>query len=251
MKGASKVKKHNNAPIQAPLYPDPFVPYECKNNRSLQAVCEVEEEIIRSYLKLTPFEYVDNKMIISITDFMNCDKVPFMDCAFVVPVKYKETYGGYYLFEYENHDSAIAAGRELWGYPKKYATIKLERDRETIYGEVMRQGNKILSLSCNLKSAASDFQGPKVVPHLNIRCIPRPGGPGLEMMQIIERDTSPDFQLKEEHVVEMNVEINSTSQDPLADFIPTKVLGGSYIVGDFYATEENGWGKVIYTESYL
>src|SRR5699024_11750381 len=57
--------------------------------------------------------------------FSNTDKVSYMDCAFVVPIKYEDKLGGYYFYEYENDDRAIAAGRDLWGYPKKYADIEL------------------------------------------------------------------------------------------------------------------------------
>jgi acetoacetate decarboxylase len=30
-------------------------------------------------------------------------------------------------------------------------------------------------------------------------------------------------------------------------FAPVEILGGGFATGDFYATEENGWGRVVAT----
>ena len=95
------IKLGNNMPVQAPLIPDPLVPYECKDNKTLFAVCRGDEEQVRRYLEPTPFEFLSDIFVVSISDFTNSKKLSFMDCAIVLPVKYKEIYGGYYLFEYE------------------------------------------------------------------------------------------------------------------------------------------------------
>lgn len=235
-------------PIHAPLIPTPFVPYECKNNRMLFALCKGNEEQIKNYLAPTPFEYVSNDLLLSITDFMNCDKVPFMDCAVAVPVKYQDTFGGYYLFEYENHDSAIAAGRELWGYPKKYADISLVKNGSVMHGKAVRQNKTVIELTCDLSQVASEQLMPVVTPHLNIRMIPRADGKGIEMMQLLSRDTSPDFQKKSEQWGQTSVSVTGLSTDPIDQLGPLQVMGGGFIIGDFYATEENGWGTVLETK---
>ena len=112
------VKKGNNMPLHAPLIPTPVVPYACKNNRTLFAICEGREKTIRKYLETTPFEYVDDRFIIMISDFTNCEKIPFMGCDIICPVKYRNTLGGYFVYVYENEDYAIATGRELGGTPR-------------------------------------------------------------------------------------------------------------------------------------
>lgn len=168
--------KGNNMPIHAPLIPDPFVPYECKNNKTLFAVCQGNEDTIKNFLKSTPFEFVDDKFVISISDFSNCNKVPFMDSAIVVPVKYKDIYGGYYLYEYENHDSAIAAGRDLWGYPKKFANITLEDYNGLVKGTVKRSNKLIIEIECDLNCPTKNLVSIKTTPHLNLHTIPKPDG---------------------------------------------------------------------------
>src|SRR5690349_20865839 len=104
------IRLGNSMPVQSPLIPDPFVPYQCKNNKILSVVCRGDRKVIDRWLKPTPFESVDDRYIVSIADFSNCDKASYMDAAIVLPIKFRNKFGGYYFFEYENNDSAIAAG---------------------------------------------------------------------------------------------------------------------------------------------
>ncbi len=241
-----KVKKANNMPIQSPLIPDPFVPYSCNENKTLLVYCQTSEEVVKRYLEPTPFEYVSNNFAVSISDFSNCDRVSFMDCAIVFQVKYKNILGGYYMFEYENNDSAIAAGRELWGYPKKYADISLVREGNKVIGEATRDNLDIIRIECDLSKESPDLQELNLVPHLNIHTIPKPDGKGVFSKRVIARDTTPDFILYEEMTGEATIKLKRAS-DPLDEFNPVKILGGKYMIGDFYATEENGWGKTVDT----
>ncbi|SHE32577.1 acetoacetate decarboxylase [Seinonella peptonophila] len=243
------MNRGNNMPVQAPLIPDPFVPYECMNNRTLFALCQGDRTIIERFLEPTPFEYVDNQFVVSISDFRNCNKVPYMDCAIVIPVKYKDQLGGYYLFEYEDHDAAIAAGRDLWGYPKKFATIQLskENDQGMIRGTASREGQVIMEIECDCSQPSEQLSLPQITPHLNLQVFPRPDGPGIESMRVISRDTSPDFKKKSEKFGKTKVTLQGLSTDPLNLLQPSYVIGGGITVGDFYATDENGWGKILDT----
>lgn len=243
-------KNYSNVPVHSPLFPDPFVPYQCKNYVSIYAVLEANKEEIERILDYTPFDYVDNKIVVSISDFSNTDKIPYMDCAVVVPVKYKNKFGGYYIYEYENQDSAIAAGRDLWGYPKKYAGITLEEKNAIFRGKAIKDGKTIIELSGNFNNPIDTLTEPITSPHFNIRTIPKPTG-AIQQQEIIERDTSPDFELHEKHYTkDIQLIIRSSNSDLLEKLGPIKVLGGGLIKGDFYATEENGWGKILDTIVY-
>ena len=236
--------KSYNTPAHAPMFPDPFVPYESPDYVSIYAVTEVNEEEVRRNFSFTPFEYVSNQAMISITDFSKCNKVSYMDAAIVVPVKYGDQYGGYYIYEYENNDAAIAAGRELWGYPKKYAKITLTEKNGVFHGEVEKNGKVFWEMTGEKSEGLPPLTEPKTTPHLLMKTIPHPSGEE-STRQIIERDTSPDFKLKEKLQVDVKVKIQSTEREPLNLLNPMNIGGGGVIKGDFYATEENGWGKII------
>lgn len=235
----------NNMPIQAPLIPDPFVPYHCEGNIMAYVICRGDEAKIRELLAPSRFEYIDDRYMVEISDFSNCDKVPFMDAAIVLPVRYKDIDGGCYLFEFENNDSAIAAGRDLWGYPKKHARIELDAREDGIStGNVIRNGEVICRMELD-PSMPVDTPQLKLAPHLNAHVLPRSDGPGILMTRIIARDTSPDFELQKHVKCKANLELKNLPSDPWAALGIKDILGGGIIWGNFHATDENGWGKVL------
>lgn len=243
-----KVQNGNNMPIQSPLIPDPVVPYSCSESKTLYAVIELQEEIIRKYLEPTPFEYVNNLAMVYVNDFRSSEKLPYMDGGIIVQVQYKDIIGGYYLFEYEDDDAAVATGRELWGYPKKLGKMTLEKSGNMVRGTAERKGEKLIEIECSI-SGDNEKEIPKlkVFPHLNIHTIPKPDGPGIFSQRIIARDNSADCNLISEETGEAKVKLSSGKTDPLGEFSPVKVLGGGYSVTDFLAGEKNGWGKVLDT----
>ena len=92
--------------------------------------------------------------------------------------------------------------------------------------------------------------GPKLhtpYPHLNLLTIPRPDGPGIFSQRVTARDNSSTCKTLSNQYAEVKVTLNSSSNDPIGDFMTLKVLGGGYSVTDFLATMENGWAKVIDT----
>lgn len=52
----------------------------------------------------------------------------------VIPVRYKGVDGGFVHSMFLNDDSPIAGGREIWGFPKKYAEPKISHEGEVIVG---------------------------------------------------------------------------------------------------------------------
>ncbi len=240
--GKIALQNGNNMPLQAPLIPDPFVPYRCPRNRSLNAVCQGDPEVLKAYLANTPFTLADDRFLVYVSDFTNCDKIPFMDAGVVIPVEFEGRMGGYFLFEYEDNDAAIAAGRDLWGYPKKYGDILLEERGDRVTASVTRKGVPLITINCTLDGAPAPAL--KTTPHLNIHIQPAPDG-GILNKRVIARDTSPDFQLTSNRSGSATVSLGSIATDPLAPLQPLEVLGASYVIGDFFATETNGWGKTI------
>ncbi|MFG1416911.1 acetoacetate decarboxylase [Xanthobacter sp. V0B-10] len=52
----------------------------------------------------------------------------------VIPVKFNGVEGGYVHAMYLDDEAPIAGGRELWGFPKKFANPKLEVETDTLVG---------------------------------------------------------------------------------------------------------------------
>lgn len=242
-----KIQKANNMPVQAPLVPDCVLPYGCKNSRTVYAMCEVSEETLRRHLEPTPFEYVTNLCMIYVNDFTESAELPYMDAGIIFTVKYKGVTGGYYMYEWEDDDTAIETGRN-WGYPKKFAEMTLERHGDIVKGTATRRGVKLIDIELDLSRPIAGLPKlPAVFPHLNILTIPNPDGPGIFSQRITARDNSSTCTTLSNELAEVKIAIDSSATDPIGDFAPLKVLGGGYSVTDFLATTENGWAKVIDT----
>lgn len=238
-----KIQNGNNMPVQAPLIMDPFVPYDCPDNITLSVLCRADRSLLERYLAPLPYAPKNDLFVVYASDFSNCAKCQFMDGGIIVPVDYEGRPGATYLFEYEDNDSAIAAGRDLWGYPKKYADITLETDGDSARVCITRKGTDILTIEADF-SVDTSFEMPKLAPHFNMHVQPGPDGKVLSR-RVIERDTSPDFQLKSSRMGHAKVALASIENDPLGEFAPLEVLGAQLVIGDFFATEENGWGRTV------
>lgn len=242
-----KIQSANNMPVQAPLVPEPVLPYGCKNSRTVYAMCEVDEETIRRHLAPTPFEYVNKLCMIYVNDFTESPELPYMDAGVIFTVKYKDTFGGYYMYEWEDDDVAIETGR-YWGYPKKFAQITLQQDGPIIRGTATRRGVRLIDIELDCSKPLASL--PKLhttYPHLNLLTIPNCDGPGIFSQRVTARDNSSTCQTLSNQFAEVKITLNSSPNDPIGDFAPLAVLGGGYSVTDFKATMENGWAKVIDT----
>lgn len=241
----STLKNGNNVPLHAPLFEDPFVPYRCPGNTTLSVYCRGDRRNLEAHLAHTPFELASDTFLVYISDFTKCDKVAFMDAGIMLPIVYRGRNGGYVLYEYENDDAAMAAGRELWGYPKKYADIRLETAGDRVSGSVERKGTRIFEIEALL---ADPVEPPsiKLNPHFNIKITPAPYG-GVEAKKIIERDTSPDFVTTSLRTGTGKARLTGHSADPFALLGDFESLAASFVVGDFLASETHGWGRVVET----
>lgn len=105
----------------------------------------------------------------------------------VIPVRWrgrdgKVQQGGYVHAMYLDDNSPIAGGREIWGFPKKLATPRIERESETLvctlhYGAVlcvtatMGYKHREIDPAPVLESLARPSFMIKIVPHVD--CTPR------------------------------------------------------------------------------
>ncbi len=243
-----KIRNANNIPIQFPLYADPKVPYECPGNRTLTVVCRTSPDVIKRYLEPTPFEYVDNHYHIYVGDFTGAETGAYWDAAVVIPVKYKDIVGGHFLVEFEDKDYSIAAGRELWGYPKKYGKCRMDETTDKVVAVCEKDGVEIIRLEMDkTKKLSAPLKKLKLHPHIQMQVIGKAEGPGVALSRILTRDSSADY------VEESNVEhpctvtLRSVDRNPVADFTPEEVLGGRFVKGNHRVSDAHGWATVVDT----
>lgn len=246
MKRPFEIRRGNNVPVHAPLIPTPFVPYRCENCRHLNIYGKAAPQLIQKYLSGTPFEYVDDMVLLYISDFTNTDVGSFWDCGIVVHARYKEVTGGYFLFEYEDQDYSIAAGRELWGYPKKYADISMTETSGAVTASAVKNGREIIRLELDLsKPFEGERESVPFTPHLLLPTVPNGDKPGIFSQRVMSRDTSPDFKTRKMGAYQAKANLRCAEGDPLDEFSSMEILCGTFQEGEYFATEENGWAKVL------
>ncbi|MEG2184727.1 MAG: acetoacetate decarboxylase family protein [Cloacibacillus sp.] len=241
-----KIENGINNPIQAPLIPTHVVPYSNPNSRTVYAICEVPENIVKKHLAPTPFEYVSNKCMIYVNDFSESKELPYMDAAILFEIRYKNILGAFYMYEWEDNDVAIATGR-MWGYPKKYADIRLEKHGDIIHGTAMRKNTILIDISANLSQRKDTVAKPRTFPHLNLLTIANPNGQSILMQKVTLRDNSSTCKIVSDISCNVSISVKSSDNDPMGDFVPLKTLGGGFCITDFKATTENGWAQIIDT----
>ena len=116
----SRKKGWANIPVHVESYVHPHVPSFTPEVKRVYAVCRASEAAIRDLVSYTPFDYVDNLLMVEVASYGGrvyradeSDTWPFLDCGFTIPISYKGKASVYYLYEYETEDYAIFAGHRL------------------------------------------------------------------------------------------------------------------------------------------
>lgn len=236
-------------PVWCPEIPEPAI-YNCKDQKTISVFCRAQPGIIAKYLEHSPLEYVNDNFIAYICDMNGCEfeQGGFWDMGIIVPVRYSDVLGASYIFEYESSEHGICAGRELWGYPKKYADCTMEEKDGKVIATGHKRGVEIFHLEADLtKPTQAPLPDFKTAPHLQLHTVPAPDGPYIFSQRVIMRDTSMDYQPKRDEKGAGTCILRGVSRNPLDEFMPAEIYGATYSVGDFFSTEENGWAKVLAT----
>lgn len=155
---------------------------------------------------------------------------PYKAAGIVVPCRYGEIVGSHIVCEYVTTDVALAMAREVWGYPKKLATIVFDESQEAVAGRVERGGVRFMEFT--FRPGGPQPQRPQVMPRLQHKVIPRADGEGADIDQIVLNNV-------EGQVVHLqspgtaHVTLRDAPQDPWADFGPLTVTGAEFLVSDF------------------
>jgi acetoacetate decarboxylase len=129
-------------PLAGPSYPKG--PYRFVNREYMVISYETDPEIIRAQLP-EPLEPVERPLV-NYEWILMPDSSGFGDyteTGVVIPCRYRGEEMGFVSQMYLNDDAPTAAGREIWGFPKKYAHPKLEIVKDTFIGTLHYSGQLV------------------------------------------------------------------------------------------------------------
>ena len=130
---AEDVVKLPSMPAAGPSYP--AGPYRFIDREYMVITYETDPELIRAHLP-EPLEMSANPFVhyewIKMPDSSGFGS--YTESGLVIPCRYQDEEMSFVAQMYLDDDPPIAAGREIWGFPKKYAHPKLEIVKDTLTG---------------------------------------------------------------------------------------------------------------------
>jgi acetoacetate decarboxylase len=170
--------------------------------------------------------------------------VAYRESALFLRAQWEGVEGGYCLAMPVTNDIAMAGGREVFGFPKKIADIRLNHDGDTLEGSTERRGVRFMEIKAKLTGTfnAADAQamimGPDVNPDgsteavsYNFKHFPAPDGTGFDYSPRLVKQVTT-MRPKEVQIGEAEVVLRPSDYDPWAEVEIVRVLGAVYTVGD-------------------
>ncbi len=163
-------------PLTSPAFP--MGPYRFVGREFLIITYRTDPELLRAVVPepleigepLVHYEFIRMRDSTGFGDYTESGQV--------IPVSYKGQKGGYTLAMYLDDHPPIAGGRELWGFPKKLASPKLEVHTDTLIGTLDYGPIRVATGTMGYKHHVLDhetelkrLQGPnfllKIIPHVD------------------------------------------------------------------------------------
>eukprot|EP01083_Nonionella_stella_P030203 82863_1 len=144
----------------------------------------------------------------------------YRESGVVIPCRFNNVDVNYICNMFLNNEPAIAAGREIWGYPKKYGNPKLYVDNDTLVGQCYYNHLLVSSgtLSYKFKSGnKSQIQNMlQNVPNITLKLIPSPTA-SFDVAQLVQVETT-DVNVDEFYLGPGRIQIFEHINAPVGDF---------------------------------
>ncbi len=136
------VLKLPSMPAAGPSYP--AGPYRFVDREYMVITYETDPEVVRAQLP-EPLEPLEQPLIhyewIKMPDSSGFGS--YTESGMVIPCRWRGEELNFVAQMYLDDDPPIAAGREIWGFPKKYAHPKLEIVKDTLTGTLAYGGQLV------------------------------------------------------------------------------------------------------------
>lgn len=207
---------------------------------------ETKPEIIEKLLP-PPLKPIDTPTVYAfIADYPATNfGVKYKEAALFISAEFEGIEGGYCLAMPVTNDMALAAGREIFGFPKKLSTIHFNREKRTVEGWVERHGTRFFEVKAKLngKPNSSDFvqlftekTGGTIGKEIsfisyNYKNFPSPDGKYFDFKpRLINQETI--LHPAELKLGSAEITLKSSESDPWGEVEIVKVLGAVYIKGN-------------------
>jgi acetoacetate decarboxylase len=228
-------------PLTSPAFPPG--PYRFVNREYLVVAYRTDREALERVVP-EPLEIIEP--IVKYEFIRMPDSTGFGDyceSGQVIPVRFNGQIGQYTHAMYLNDGPPIYGGRELWGFPKKFAQPSLAVERDALVGVldygscrvargVMGYKHRPLDHAEVLKSLALPNYLLKIIPHVD-------GSP--QILELVDYRLE-DVVLKSAYTGPASLDLHPHALAPVADLPVREIISASHILADLTL----GLGKVVY-----
>jgi acetoacetate decarboxylase len=221
-------------PAAGPSYP--FGPFHFVGREYFVVLYETDPAAIREALP-EPLEPMKENLVAF--EWMKTNDASgfgaYTAAALVIPATLKGTRYNFIAQMFLDNDSPIAAGREVWGFPQKYAHPKLEVMSDTLTGTLEYSGTPVAmgSMTYKHESQADDLQKTVMIltpPQVTLKVMPGPDGKP-EIAQLVT------FQMQNIKVTgswhgPARLDLIPHANAPIADLPVRKIAIGRHFIAD-------------------
>ena len=233
-----------NTPVDAPLYAKPPIDY-----RDVHAISVTYETDLDAALDLLPEGLVIDPPALATLLFINypfSTLGPYDETILALSCVFEGTPRSYIAHIVVNSEMPMAAGREIWGFPKKLADITIETGAATDLLSARMQrptGHTICSAGIRPETPLQVSAEPQEGHSLSLRLIPSPvEGAKPSLAELVE--THSVTTMKQSWSGPGWVEFHSHSQvDPWHKLKVKEVVAANYRINDMIL----GFGRVVRT----
>lgn len=224
-----------STPWDAPLVPE--FPFQMRNVTILTSFYRTSLDASRSVLP-APLEPASDLVAVHLyqmndTDYFGTYQESAVQIDACIPGT--DVRGAYSPYLFLNSDGAIAAGREVYGQPKKFGSPSIRVNQDLIVGTVKRNGVRFLRVTTPYKQQRADIgDAQKIfdfVTNINYKVIPAAAG-GTVVRELTARELT-DVTVHECWRAPGTVEISPHAQAPVHRLPVVEMLDAFYWSCDF------------------
>jgi acetoacetate decarboxylase len=228
-------------PLTSPAYPRG--PYRFINREFLTIAYRTDPEAI---VKVVPEPLVVEEPLVKYEFIRMPDSTGFGDyteSGQVIPVTLGGVKGNYSHGMYLNDGAPIMGGRELWGFPKKFAQPRLSVDTDCLIGTLDYGSVRIATGVMGFKHRALDLESVKksfAAPNYLLKIIPCVDG-SPRILELIDYRLE-DVVIKGAWSGPASLDLSPHALAPVADLPVREIVSATHIVADLTL----GLGKIVY-----